>query len=183
MNGFRHRILAFAILSGLSVVPLRSSPDLDKQRFYLEIYLNIQEAEKLEKSGAYLESLSRFKWSAVFLERLRQTDPDWEEDLLAKRIKKCQDEVAKLEPLAEGEVLAPFKAPLSSGPKVTLLFDEGVRLENAKLYYESLIQFDEYQTSLEIIHRNYPRWEKDKIGQGLEVCKAKIDRLRKLILK
>jgi hypothetical protein len=83
---------------------------------------------------------------------LRQERLGWEVDLMTKRIKDCDDEVAKLKPLATTQILAFYRSTLSSRQPV-FFFDEGIRLEQIKSYREALIQFDEYRMSLEAFMR------------------------------
>ena len=183
MNVCFSRILTIAIFLWFPALSLKARPDLGTSRLYLETFLQYQKADELEKNGFYLESLCRFKWAGTSLERLRQKDQNWEVELMAQKIKDCHDQVVKLEPLAVAQVLASCKSTLSLGPPVSLLFDEGTRLENGKLYYEALVQFDEYRLFLEIIHRRDPKWETEEIEKRIQDSQVKIDRLRGLALK
>ncbi|MFZ5806690.1 MAG: tetratricopeptide repeat protein [Verrucomicrobiota bacterium] len=78
---------------------------------YLQIYLLIQEGEKLETSGQKAEAKERFDVSLKRLEDLQKEYPDWEPVIVRYRINFCKDKVQNLQGLVVEETPAESTTP------------------------------------------------------------------------
>jgi Flp pilus assembly protein TadD len=98
------------------------------QDVYLQIYLQIQEAERLENSGQKLTAKNRYQASLERLTELQKSSPQWEPTIVKYRMKYCQDKIAALadardatpavaadpEPSSELPVKDPIKEPVKT---------------------------------------------------------------------
>lgn len=66
------------------------------QDVYLQIYLQIQEAERLESSGQKLTAKNRYQAASERLTELQKSSPQWEPTIVKYRMKYCQDKIALL---------------------------------------------------------------------------------------
>jgi len=66
------------------------------QDVYLQIYLQIQEAERLENSGQKLTAKNRYQAALERLTDLQKTSPQWEPTIVKYRMKYCQEKITLL---------------------------------------------------------------------------------------
>lgn len=66
------------------------------QDVYLQIYLQIQEAERLENSGQKLTAKNRYQAALERLTELQKSSPQWEPTIVKYRMKYCQDKITLL---------------------------------------------------------------------------------------
>jgi hypothetical protein len=151
------------------------------QQNYLRIFLSCKEGARLESEKDYFGALVDFQDALDNLQFLRQSHSDFEKILVERKIRDCEEEVAKLEPLAFHQVWGKPHTTLTSGPPLSMLYDDGVRLEKAHDDENALTQFEKYRTHLEIIHRHYPDWERSVIEPRIQECSDRIKRLEKRI--
>ena len=140
---------------------------------YLRTYVVLQDGARAEKEKYFLDALVDFQDSRDCLRILHDQHPDFEIVLLEKRIADCNVEIAKLKPLAREEVLRRFHGRISSGPPLSMLYDDGLAAEKAHDDH-ALIAFEECRTMLEIIHDAHPAWESALVQQRLYDCSAHI---------
>ncbi len=81
-----------------SISNLHASP----QDQYLQIYLTIQEAERMEASGQMAEAKTRYQTSLDKLEKLQKQNPDWEPVIVHYRINYCKDKLTRLKDVDNG---------------------------------------------------------------------------------
>lgn len=87
-----------SLLVGISLVCvlMLSSVLASPQDEYLQIYLMIQEAEKLESTNQQAGAKSKYEASMKKLEGLQQGSPQWEPVIVRYRINYCKDKLDKL---------------------------------------------------------------------------------------
>lgn len=73
------------------------------QDLYLQIYMLIKEADKMEASGQKVWAAKRYQKSAEWLQRLKRDFPDWEPTIVQYRISYAQDKVVKLQGSANAD--------------------------------------------------------------------------------
>ncbi len=69
----------------------------DSSEVFLDAYMNVQQAEKLENAGNYRAALSKYRYAGSLLDQLNQRDPEWQKLIVAFRRKKTAEAIAKLE--------------------------------------------------------------------------------------
>ncbi len=100
----------FWVVGAASLSPVHAGPQED----YLQIYLLIQEAEKLESDGQAASAAARYDEAQ---KRLQQLPEGWEEGIVKYRIKYCRDKIAKLKDAKDANPGAtPPSAPAPSTP-------------------------------------------------------------------
>lgn len=82
-------LVVLGTLGVLTPFPTHAGPQED----YLQIYLLIQEAEKLESDGQAASACARYDEAQ---KRLQQLPEGWEEGIVKYRIKYCRDKITKL---------------------------------------------------------------------------------------
>ena len=147
---------------------------------YLPVFLERNEGLQLEKKSDYLGALIRFKVDLVFLEKAHEQDPAWQHDLVMKAISDYHAKVATLEPLAIKQINEKQKAALSSGPSDLMLYNEGLKESDA---WRAMNDVEEYLTTLEIMHRKNPQWERDVIEDRIKTSEIEMDHLEMIALK
>ncbi len=112
----RWRVLITFVVVGILTLPLSiAHAEQTLQQRYLDIYLKINDAERLEKQGDFKGALDDFKDCYTKLAKIHQTDPNWETALVVHRMQDCQAKITELQPKADAQVtIAP--APPVVGP-------------------------------------------------------------------
>jgi len=126
MTRFLPAALAFLWIALAAPVGAQSSAKAP-QDVYLQIYLQIQEAERLENSGQKLTAKNRYQASLERLTELQKTSPQWEPTIVKYRIKYCQEKIATLAdardatpaPDSTGELPVKDKEPEQPAPTQT----------------------------------------------------------------
>ena len=109
---------------------LASAFSADSSDLFLKAYQEFQTGEKLERQSKPREALARYRAVAVALAQVTKADPDWQPMIVKYRLKKTQENIARLEaevarlpasvePI-EGELPAFETAPSSAEPVVTV---------------------------------------------------------------
>jgi Tfp pilus assembly protein PilF len=116
----RWRVLLTFVLAWILTIPLSlAHGDQTLQQRYLEIYLKINDAEHSEKQGDYKGALDDFKDCYLKLEKIHQSDPNWETALVVHRMQDCQAKITDLQPKADAQVSSPISPPPVIGPNPT----------------------------------------------------------------
>ena len=95
-------------------LPLARAEDNTLQYQYLKIYLKINDAFQLEKQGNLQGALIDFKDSYTRLQKIHNTDPNWESALVMGRMNDCRSKIIEL----SGDIAAQggtATVPASSG--------------------------------------------------------------------
>ena len=79
------------------------------QSEYLDIYLKLNDSERLERTGDFRGALEGFEDCYAKLHHIHATDPDWEPVLVTSRMEDCRAKIAELEPKVEAS--APSSRP------------------------------------------------------------------------
>ena len=79
------------LLMGLTALlsPARASLPQD----YLQIYLKLNESERLGRSGDFRGAVTGFQECYQKLQKIRETDPDWETALVHSRMEDCRAKI------------------------------------------------------------------------------------------
>lgn len=100
------------VVGAASLSPVHAGPQED----YLQIYLLIQEAEKLESDGQAASAAARYDEAQ---KRLQQLPEGWEEGIVKYRIKYCRDKIAKLKDAKDANPGATPPPSNASAPTAT----------------------------------------------------------------
>ena len=176
--GFPYK--SFAIL--LVFFPLNPFLNADEstQQRYLPVYIDYQDGERLEKQNDFLGALVKFNNALVWLEKIHQQDIHWEQTLVRKKIKDCQDQIVKLNPLALEQVREQLKIESLSPGQVSQLFVDATTLESSRLYGGAQNKFVTYLTTVELLRQADSSWNTPEIAQNIKQALAAIDRLASL---
>jgi Flp pilus assembly protein TadD len=114
----RFLLASMSLLLGLFGVfsTVHASP----QDQYLQIYLLIQEAERLESSGQKASARERYDVSLNRLQKLQQQYPEWEPVIVKYRINFCREKVDKLKDGVDAnpdQVVAPIPPEVTAAPQ------------------------------------------------------------------
>ncbi len=113
----RWRVSLTVVSAWLLTVPLSlAHADQTLQQKYLDIYLKINDAERLEKQGDYVGALNDFQDCYRKLSSIHESDPNWETALVVHRMADCQRMVLNLQPKADAQAAAPAPAPPAPAP-------------------------------------------------------------------
>ncbi|MGH9593151.1 MAG: hypothetical protein ACRD5L_08670, partial [Bryobacteraceae bacterium] len=134
-----------------SLSPSRAE-DNTLQYQYLRIYLKINDADQLEKQGNYQAALADFKDCYTRLQKIHNSDPNWESALVIQRMNDCRSKIVDLsnrplEPTPPGPTANPengaVPSPTSSPDVATLqqklievqqeLQDTKAKLQNSQI--------------------------------------------------
>ena len=100
----RWRVHITLVVAWILTVPLSlAHGDQTLQQRYLDIYLKINDAEHLEKQNDFRGALEDFKDCYSKLEKIHQTDPNWEAALVVHRMQDCQAKITDLQPKADAQ--------------------------------------------------------------------------------
>jgi Flp pilus assembly protein TadD len=100
--------LSFVLVLGLALAPARAAT---LQSEYLDIYLKLNDSERLEHTGDYRGALEGFEDCYAKLRHIHTTDPDWEPVLVTSRMEDCRAKIAELEPKVEASPLVTPPVP------------------------------------------------------------------------
>jgi Flp pilus assembly protein TadD/predicted nucleic acid-binding Zn-ribbon protein len=74
-----------------------------RQQEYLDIYLQINEAELMERHGDFRGALEDFKGCYDALVKINHEDPNWETALVLHRMADCKAKILELQPKADAQ--------------------------------------------------------------------------------
>ena len=104
----RRVLLSFVLSLGLALSSARAAT---LQSEYLDIYLKLNDSERLEHTGDFRGALEGFEDCYAKLHRIHATNPGWEPVLVTSRMEDCRAKIAELEPKVEASPTAPTPAP------------------------------------------------------------------------
>jgi tetratricopeptide (TPR) repeat protein len=113
----RRLVLCLTAAALSSLLPARA----DLQSDYLDIYLKMNEADKLEINGDGRGALTEFEDCYTRLHKMNTDNPNWENVLVTNRLKDCKAHILALEaklapPPAAKPPTAPAPTPASKTP-------------------------------------------------------------------
>jgi len=108
-------ICALAFTLALPLPPARATLQQD----YLEIYLKLNDSERLERNGDFKGALEGFQDCYEKLHKIHVHDPDWEPVLVTSRMEDCRAKINELEPKVDSTVPVPPAAVTPEGVPVT----------------------------------------------------------------
>lgn len=88
------------------------------QETYLQIYLSIQEAERLESNNQLAEARGRYQKSLQQLQQLKQDYSDWEPVIVRYRINFCKEKLDRLKGSSAGEDVPSTPPPAVATPVI-----------------------------------------------------------------
>jgi Flp pilus assembly protein TadD len=112
-------VLCGAILALASLLPARA----DLQSDYLDIYLKMNDAAKLEINGDARGALAEFEECYTRLHKMHVENPNWENALVTSRLGDCHSRILALEsklappPTKASVVVAPAPAAAATAPE------------------------------------------------------------------
>jgi len=104
--------IAWTAFSMASHLEAAASPQDD----YLQIYVMINEADKLNTAGQASQAREKYETALTRLEKLKNENPEWEPTIVKYRIKYLNDKLAGLKTAKD---TAPAPAPAPATPPVT----------------------------------------------------------------
>jgi Flp pilus assembly protein TadD len=105
--------LSCVLILGLALSPARASLQGD----YLNIYLKLNDSERLEHNGDYRGALEGFEDCYAKLRRIHVNDPDWEPVLVTSRMGDCFAKIKELEPKVAALPVPPINPEPSVSPE------------------------------------------------------------------
>ncbi len=100
------------------------------QQDYLDIYLKLNDSERLERSGDFRGALEGFEDCYNRLHKIHQQNPDWERVLVTSRMDDCRAKIAELEPkVDQGVPLAPVTPDNGGAPVTTTSLEDTATLK------------------------------------------------------
>lgn len=95
MRHFPFLILLAAIV--FLAAPVLRADSGDPSDFYLNAYMTIEKAQKLEDLRLYAEALAKYKDAEAVLQKIRDKFPDWHPVTVADRLGKTSEAIASLQ--------------------------------------------------------------------------------------
>ncbi|MFZ9873886.1 MAG: tetratricopeptide repeat protein [Candidatus Methylacidiphilales bacterium] len=106
-------LAALAVFSTVSHGGAAASPQDD----YLQIYVMINEGDKLSQGGQNSQAREKYETALTRLEKLKNENPEWEPTIVKYRIKYLNDKLANLKTAKESSTPPPAAAaPASAAP-------------------------------------------------------------------
>jgi tetratricopeptide (TPR) repeat protein len=102
-------ICALAFSLALPLPPARATLQQD----YLEIYLKLNDSERLERNGDFKGALEGFQDCYAKLHKIHVSNPDWERVLVNSRMDDCRAKINELEPKVDYSAPTPPASPES----------------------------------------------------------------------
>ena len=117
----------------------------DPSDLFLNAYLSVQQAEKLDNAGNFKAALAKYRYAATLLEQIQKNSPDWQPLIIDYRKKKTTESISRLQekisvqapeartieqpPLPQKDEAAPPQttAPTVSIPSATDQIEQGTR--------------------------------------------------------
>jgi len=120
--------------------PLFAAPDLDLEHRYLEVYLEINDAEHIEKKADLPAALKDFKECYEKLKSIRADSPYWETALVVHRMYDCRAKIVELQlklsvgngsvPADEtlAQIRANYPGPVQTGARHSYAWKSGIAI-------------------------------------------------------
>ena len=119
----RTLVLLVLFLLLLASPPHGRAQSSDPSELFLNAYMSVQQAERLEHDGTAKQALAKYRYAASLLEQIQQRYPTWQPLIVEYRKKRTSENIARLEQGADGggtvgvqtepEPILPEKAPPS----------------------------------------------------------------------
>jgi len=106
-------LITVCILTFLRLTSIQAETG-DPSDLFLNAYLSVQQAEKLDHTGNFKSALSKYRYAASLLEQIQKNSPDWQPLIVDYRKKKTSESIAKLEEKISVQVTEP--KPSDPGP-------------------------------------------------------------------
>jgi len=120
-------ILSCGIASTLALAPVRGAT---LQQDYLNIYLKLNDSERLERSGDFRGALEGFEDCYNQLHKIHEDNPDWERVLVTSRMEDCRAKIDELEPkVDQSPATGPAPETVTGEPVVPATLDDTATLK------------------------------------------------------
>jgi hypothetical protein len=101
------------------------------QSDYLEIYLKLNDSERLERNGDFRGALEGFEDCYAKLHKIHVNNPDWESVLVTSRMEDCRAKITELQPkVANSDETAPAVPSPAPAPTAAGLGDDAAALKS-----------------------------------------------------
>jgi hypothetical protein len=98
----RSRLLLPFIFTGILTVPVSlAHAEQTLQQRYLDIYVKIDDARRLQKQNDFIGALGDYKDCYTRLKKIHESDPNWETALVVYQSANCQAKIQELQPKAD----------------------------------------------------------------------------------
>ncbi len=174
-------VLSCAVAAALALVPVHGAEPLQGQ--YLQIYLKLNDSERLETSGDFRGALEGFEDCYNRLRKIHDNNPDWEHVLVTSRMDDCRAKIAELEPKVDAAAAGEAPAVISPAPETTTpspgsiddtaalktrLQDVENQLDAAKQQLEDVTaKYNNSQLQVQALHSQL-----DSVNQQLQALKS-----------
>ncbi len=116
----RHPLILLSVLCAVAWASLSFTPcaraESDPSEIFLNAYMSVQQAEKLEGNGNYQAALTKYRYAGSLLDQLHERNPQWQALVVAYRKKKTAEAIAKLERWIAAEQPASTAIPDAPAP-------------------------------------------------------------------
>ncbi|MDE1171836.1 MAG: tetratricopeptide repeat protein [Verrucomicrobium sp.] len=103
-------------LFSLFFVAMTVLADAPPQDQFLQIYFQLQEADRLERNEQYASARDKYKSIADQLDALKKNHPEWEPSIINFRIKYARDKIAELATKTDKTPAKPSTPPSAPAP-------------------------------------------------------------------
>ena len=98
-----------AMMAAVSAVTGQSGPiaaaRFDPSDVYFQAYLAVRSAEELEAAQDFPAALAKLERASQLFNSVRQYHPEWKPEMVGGRSEKTTETIARIRPLAEGQIL------------------------------------------------------------------------------
>ncbi|MEI8341383.1 MAG: hypothetical protein WCH43_07620, partial [Verrucomicrobiota bacterium] len=112
------RLLLLIVVGLLGLLPVTSTraESGDPSDLFLNAYMSVQQAEKLERDGNFKPALAKYRYAASLLEQVQKNSPDWQPLIVDYRKKKTGESITRLQD--KMSVQAPAVGPVGPSNEV-----------------------------------------------------------------
>jgi Flp pilus assembly protein TadD len=117
MRQFQVLILFLAL--GIAAAPVSRAQSSDPSDLFLNAYMSVQKAQKMEEEGKYKLALQKYKYAVGLLQQIRDRSPNWQPVIVTYRLNKTSEAIGLLQKkiAVEGTgPLTPDEPPLPENP-------------------------------------------------------------------
>ena len=113
-------VLIFFLALGIAAAPVLRAQSSDPSDLFLNAYMSVQKAQKLEEDGKYKLALQKYRYAAGLLEQIRDKSPDWQPVIVTYRLNKTSEAIAllqkKIDVEGPGSTVPEVETPLPASP-------------------------------------------------------------------
>ena len=112
-------VLILFLALNIAAAPLLRADSSDPSDLFLNAYMSVQKAQKLEEDGKYKLALQKYRYAASLLEQIRDKTPDWQPVIVSYRLNKTSEAIALIEKKISVDgngSTAPEEPPLPNNP-------------------------------------------------------------------